>query len=123
MRIGSTIMMISGISNVAQAFGDVADYAQGVSEIYDPSALIIAAVDRFVLAVVLLVFGLGVYELFIAVLDIRLLRTPAQIRDEQNYIRLLGNIGGLDDLKKKLGKVIIMSLLVKTLGFFENAKV
>lgn len=69
---------------------------------------IITAVDDFLLATVLLIFALGLYELFID--DIG----AAHSDDRANNILL---ISSLDDLKDRLGKVILMILIV---AFFKN---
>jgi len=78
---------------------------------------VVAAIDDFVLGVVLLVFGLGMYELFISEIDEEAMGNGADLSLGKRPEWL--QTKGLDDLKKKLAKVIIMSLLVKTLGFFE----
>jgi len=69
---------------------------------------VITAVDDFLLAMVLLIFGLGVYELHIDKLDVA--------RDNPTAGKLL-QIENLDDLKDRLGKVILMILIV---AFFKN---
>jgi len=69
---------------------------------------VITAVDDFLLAIVLLIFGLGVYELHIDKLDLA--------RDHPAAGKLL-KIESLDDLKERLGKVILMILIV---AFFKN---
>lgn len=69
---------------------------------------VITAVDDFLLAMVLLIFGLGVYELHIGKLDF--------IRENEVAGKLL-QIESLDDLKDRLGKVILMILIV---SFFKN---
>ncbi len=69
---------------------------------------VITAVDDFLLAMVLLIFALGVYELHIDQLDF--------IRDNPAAGKLL-QVESLDDLKDRLGKVILMILIV---AFFKN---
>jgi len=69
---------------------------------------VITAVDDFLLAIVLLIFALGVYELHISKLDCA--------RDDPAAGKLL-QIESLDDLKDRLGKVILMILVV---AFFKN---
>ena len=64
---------------------------------------VITAVDDFLLAMVLLIFGLGVYELHISKIDVA--------RDHEAAGKLL-KIESLDDLKDRLGKVILMILIV-----------
>ena len=69
----------------------------------DIVAGIIGAVDLYLIAVVLLIFSFGVYELFISKID------AACTPDECNSIL---NISSLDQLKDKIAKVIIMVLVV-----------
>ena len=69
---------------------------------------VITAVDDFLLATVLLIFALGLYELFIS-------KIGAAHGDENANNILM--INSLDDLKDRLGKVILMILIV---AFFKN---
>jgi len=69
---------------------------------------VITAVDDFLLATVLLIFALGLYELFISKIKI------AHGTENANNILMINN---LDDLKDRLGKVILMILIV---AFFKN---
>jgi len=69
---------------------------------------VITAVDDFLLAMVLLIFGLGVYELFISKID---------FAHEEDTASSILQIKSLDDLKDRLGKVILMILIV---SFFKN---
>ena len=69
---------------------------------------VITAVDDLLLAMVLLIFGLGVYELHIDHIECA--------RDNPAAGKLL-QIESLDDLKDRLGKVILMILVV---AFFKN---
>lgn len=68
---------------------------------------VIQAVDDFLLATVLIIFSLGLYELFISKID---------IAHEQGASNVL-IINTLDDLKDRLGKVVLMILVVV---FFKN---
>ncbi|MDQ6995363.1 MAG: YqhA family protein [Mariprofundaceae bacterium] len=69
---------------------------------------VITAVDDFLLAIVMLIFALGVYELHINRIDFA--------RNDPAAGKLL-QIESLDDLKDRLGKVILMILIV---AFFKN---
>ncbi len=75
----------------------------------DAIAHVVEVIDGYLLATVLLIFSLGLYELFISPLD------PA--RESRHFSRVLF-IRNLDDLKSRLGKVVLMILIVK---FFEHA--
>lgn len=70
---------------------------------------VVEIIDGYLLATVLLIFALGLYELFISKLDVA------------ENAKVSGNvlvIHSLDDLKARLAKVILMILIVK---FFEHA--
>ena len=68
---------------------------------------IISSIDLFLIGIVLLIFGFGVYELFISELDF------AKGKFAESTIK----IKSLDQLKNKIIKVIIIVLIVK---FFEK---
>ncbi len=70
---------------------------------------VVEIVDGYLLATILLIFALGLYELFIS--DI------AKAEESKNASNVL-LITSLDDLKSRLAKVILMILIVK---FFEYA--
>ncbi len=72
-------------------------------------AHVVGAVDGFLLGAIMLIFSLGLYELFISKIDIA--------ENEKGASKIL-MINSLDDLKDKLAKVIIMILIVM---FFEQA--
>ena len=68
---------------------------------------LITAIDLYLIGVVLLIFGFGIYELFISKIDIAR-------RDEAVTILEIEN---LEELKNKIIKVIILVLIV---SFFER---
>ena len=68
---------------------------------------IISSIDMFLIGIVLLIFGFGVYELFISEIDI----AKDKFSDSTLKIRTL------DQLKNKIIKVVIIVLIVK---FFEK---
>lgn len=70
---------------------------------------VVEIVDGYLLATVLLIFALGLYELFIGKID------SAQGEKVSSNVLV---IYSLDDLKNRLAKVILMILIVK---FFEHA--
>ncbi len=67
----------------------------------------VSAIDGFLLATILLIFSLGLYELFISDID--------DAKNSERSSKVLV-INSLDDLKAKLAKVILMILVVT---FFE----
>ena len=68
---------------------------------------IISSIDLFLIGIVLLIFGFGVYELFISEIDF------AKGKFDESTLK----IKSLDQLKNKIIKVIIIVLIVK---FFEK---
>lgn len=70
---------------------------------------IVSAVDVYLIATVLLIFGLGLYELFISRID--------YIETNERSSQILV-VHSLDELKEKLAKVILMVLIVT---FFKYA--
>lgn len=70
---------------------------------------VVEVVDGYLLGTILLIFGLGLYELFISKIDL------AERSETASSVLL---IHSLDDLKSRLAKVILMILIVK---FFEKA--
>ena len=69
---------------------------------------IIGAVDLYLIAVVMILFSFGLYELFISKIDIA----------EKSESSKILEIHNLDQLKDKLAKVIVMVLIV---SFFKRA--
>lgn len=70
---------------------------------------VVEIVDGYLLATFLLIFGLGLYELFISKID------EAESSENSSKVLL---INSLDDLKGRLAKVILMILVVR---YFEYA--
>ena len=68
---------------------------------------LIGAVDLYLMAVVMFIFGFGLYELFISEIDVAKKEGASKILE----------IHSLDELKDKLGKVIVMVLIV---NFFQR---
>jgi uncharacterized membrane protein YqhA len=66
----------------------------------------VGSIDGFLLATILLIFALGLYELFISDID----------EAQNSSCSKVLEINSLDDLKSKLSKVILMILVVT---FFE----
>lgn len=70
---------------------------------------VVEIIDGYLLATVLLIFSLGLYELFISPID--------EAEGSTSSSRVL-IIHSLDELKSRLAKVVMMILIVK---FFEHA--
>ena len=71
---------------------------------------IIGAVDLYLIAVVMLIFSFGIYELFISKID-------AACNEESENCSTILAIHSLDQLKDKIAKVIVMVLIV---SFFQK---
>ena len=117
-------VIISLVSSLAMFFMATVDAVYMISHLTEyPSLLgeervllrsatithVVELIDGYLLASVLLIFALGLYELFISKID--------QAESAENASKVL-LIHSLDDLKTRLSKVILMILIVK---FFEFA--
>jgi uncharacterized membrane protein YqhA len=72
-------------------------------------AHVVEVVDGYLLAAIMLIFALGLYELFVSRID---------IAEGSEFAARLLLIRSLDDLKDRLAKVVLLILVVK---FFEYA--
>jgi len=110
--------MVGAIALFIIASFDLWDMAKMVFNVYVNHAhpdkfheevvgMIIGAVDLYLIAVVMLIFSFGLYELFISELD------PAKSSASSKILE----IHSLDELKDKLAKVIVMVLIV---SFFKK---
>jgi uncharacterized membrane protein YqhA len=88
------------------AFSDTEIYEQFHK---DAITHIISAIDAYLIATVLLIFGIGIYELFVSKIEYA-------EKDERSSRILI--VHSLDQLKDKLAKVIVMVLIVT---FFKHA--
>lgn len=81
------------------------------AEDYEPLlAAFVSSVDIFLFAMVLIIFGMGIYELFINKID------PVERKADSRPTWL--QISSIDELKSSLGKVILMVLIV---SFFKHS--
>jgi uncharacterized membrane protein YqhA len=101
----STIDLIALVINVLV---DIAKFNYPETLHTDVVSEIIGAVDLYLLAIVLLIFSFGLYELFIS-----------EVKQGESKIKLppILAINSLDELKDKLAKVIVMVLVV---SFFQR---
>ncbi|WP_018293673.1 YqhA family protein [Mariprofundus ferrooxydans] len=109
--IGAVILFVVGSVDIYSVAADTVssyihhEHPAGFHETIVGS--IIGAVDLYLIAVVLLLFSFGLYELFISEID------AAQASESSNVLE----IRNLDQLKDKLAKVIVMVLVV---SFFKT---
>jgi uncharacterized membrane protein YqhA len=109
----SILMFVHGALQIYRAAQDFIAHpmpAPGAHADEQLSIALISSVDSFLFATVLLIFAMGVYELFISKID-PASRTP---ESRPNWLE----IHSLDDLKGAVGKVILMILIVR---LFETA--
>ncbi|WP_435628310.1 YqhA family protein [Candidatus Ferrigenium straubiae] len=102
--------------DVVNLFGHALHYADASLTVETRKALhdstvshIVEVVDGYLLATVMLIFSLGLYELFISDID--------QAHGSKSSSKILV-INNLDDLKSRLAKVILMIMIVT---LFEEA--
>lgn len=84
-------------------------WKEGFKHSEDLIEMFVSSVDMYLFAMVLIIFGMGIYELFISKMD------PVERRVDNRPSWL--QISSIDDLKASLGKVILMILIV---SFFRH---
>ncbi len=108
--LGATIIFIVASYDVLSVLLDAWSYfieRDADSNFHnDVLSVIIGAIDLYLMALVLLIFSFGVYELFIC-----------EIKDAKERGLSVLEVHSIDQLKDKLAKVIIMVLIVK---FFQK---
>lgn len=102
----SLIAFYLGFNSTIEAFREIADARQHNESIPSNVILvhIISSIDEFLLGIILIIFSLGIYELFISKLDV------LQDKDIPYPNWLI--FRSLEDLKGVLTKVIIIILMV-----------
>ncbi len=109
--VGSVILFVMGSADIYEIAKRTIEvyvehiHTQGFHETV--VSTIIGAVDLYLIAVVMLIFSFGLYELFISEID------PAKRSESSKILQ----IHSLDQLKDKLAKVIVMVLVV---SFFKR---
>lgn len=105
----TTVDVWYAVAHIA-GYADPALGAEARKALHDDTVThIVEVVDGYLLATVMLIFALGLYELFVSDID--------QARGSRASSKILV-IENLDDLKTRLAKVILMILIVK---LFEHA--
>ncbi|KAL3743821.1 hypothetical protein ACJRO7_019000 [Eucalyptus globulus] len=119
--VGSLLCFIKGCTYVTQSF---MGYFVNRSKVI---FLLVEAIDVYLLGTVMLVFGMGLYELFVSNLDIAKSVSGEGNQQTSNLFGLFTlkerpkwlEIKSVNELKTKLGHVIVMLLLI---GLFEKSK-
>ena len=110
--------MLGGMALFVVASVDVYGVVIGIFDVYanhlhpdhfheEVVSGLIGAIDLYLMAIVLFIFGFGLYELFISEIDVAQHGAASKVLE----------IHSLDDLKDKLAKVIVMVLVV---NFFQR---
>ena len=102
-----TLFLIGGWDIIHATIFNNPLFNQNINSNNDLLFQIISSIDLFLIGIVLLIFGFGVYELFISEIDF------AKGKFADSTLK----INSLDQLKNKIIKVIIIVLIVK---FFEK---
>ncbi|CAK9325390.1 unnamed protein product [Citrullus colocynthis] len=119
--IGSVLCFVKGCVHVASSFSE---YFVNRGKVI---MLLVEAIDVYLLGTVMLVFGTGLYELFISHLGSARSSSKSSIEHKSNLFGLFTleerpkwmNVRTVNELKTKLGHVIVMLLLI---GFFDKSK-
>jgi uncharacterized membrane protein YqhA len=108
--VSSILMFVRGVIVIYQTTMEFFHHPTSHEGGEELAIALISSVDTFLFATVLLIFAMGIYELFISKID------PASRHEDSrpNWLE----IHSLDDLKGAVGKVILMILIVR---LFETA--
>lgn len=104
--IGSLVLFVVGTMDILKVGLSAVNYYLGRSEqdIHEFIVTdIILAIDIYLVAVVLLMFGAGVYRLFISPID----------QSEENGVAHPFNIQTFDELKDKIVRVVILAVIIE----------
>jgi uncharacterized protein (TIGR00645 family) len=106
--VAAFIMFIKGCLEVIQGVQAFLPFMSVIQpNFHDDNSIILSfipAIDNYLFAAILLITSMGLYELFISKID------PKSRRDETKPDWLV--IKDIDDLKGKIGEVVIMILIV-----------
>lgn len=83
-------------------------------KIQDLTQVFVESVDAYLFALVLIIFGIGVYELFISKID----PTEQNLASRPSWLR----VHNIDSLKSSLGSVILMVLIVSVFEYSLKAE-
>ncbi|MDR9439056.1 MAG: YqhA family protein [Halomonas sp.] len=103
--LGALVLFIIASLDILSVLADTwRHYAVGGPDIHKSVVTdIIVAVDIYLIALVLMIFGLGVYKLFVSRIE------PVEGRDPQHPF----NVRSLDQLKDKIARVVILAVIIE----------
>lgn len=104
--VGALMLFLIGTADIVGVVIDTLMYysGAGVEDIHDvvvPN--IIIAIDIYLIAIVLLIFGSGVYRLFVSPIDQAEARSPSHPF----------NVASFDELKDKIARVVILAVIIE----------
>ncbi|PRY66000.1 YqhA family protein [Halomonas ventosae] len=104
--LGALVLFIIGTLDILKLTVTAATYylVGGQPDIHEtvvPS--VVMAVDIYLVAIVLLIFGLGVYRLFVSPIE------PAESHPASNPF----NVSSFDELKDKIARVVILAVIIE----------
>ncbi|WP_168016840.1 YqhA family protein [Halomonas salinarum] len=104
--LGATVLFLIGTADIIKVVIDTVVYylGGGTQDIHDtvvPS--VILAVDIYLVAIVLLIFGSGVYRLFVSPID----------QAESHATSHPFNVNSFDQLKDKIARVVILAVIIE----------
>ena len=110
----AVMMFLKGCIEIIQTGSALAQqilhYQQTSADDKQVLIAVIPAIDYYLFAIVLLMFSMGVYELFISEIDpkIRIDKATGKYKPRPTWL----NFKSVDDLKAHIGKVVMMILIV-----------
>ena len=104
--LGATVLFLIGTADIIKVMADTFVYyvVGGTEDIHDTVVpTIIMAVDIYLIAVVLLIFGSGLYRLFVSPID----------QAETHAPNHPFNVNSFDQLKDKIARVVILAVIIE----------
>jgi uncharacterized membrane protein YqhA len=104
--LGALLLFVVGTLDIIHVVISAVEYYLGKSEVDIHDFLvtdIIIAIDIYLIAVVLLIFGLGIYRLFVSTID----------ESEQHGKNHPFNVQSFDELKDKIVRVVILAVIIE----------
>ncbi|MBW8182759.1 YqhA family protein [Shewanella nanhaiensis] len=113
--VAAFVIFIMGLKDVIHMLDLIWSYIlTGSHEIRNDLVMVVVEIlDTFLLGAVLLIFAFGLYELFINNLE---------VAEKSKAAGKILVISSIDSLKSKLGKVILMMLIIKLFSYFIEMK-
>lgn len=96
-------------SSIVVYEGLVTFFSDTNGKIQDLTQIFVESIDAYLFALVLIIFGIGVYELFISKVD----PTEQNLASRPSWLR----VHNIDSLKSSLGSVILMVLIVSVFEY------